>query len=63
MEIGSGVQAVGDGKNKKEGRVKERKGEDTINTHKSVLFPTRVAKAPMKRYSPNVAHLLIGPTL
>ena len=54
MKIGSDVQAVGDGKNKK-----ERKEEDTINTHKSVIFHTRVAKAPMMRSFLNVAQLLI----
>ena len=56
MKIGSGVQAVDDGKNKK---GKEREGKDTIKTHKSVIFHTRVAKAPMMRSSPNLAQLLI----
>ena len=42
MKIGSGIQSVDDGKDKK---GKERKGKDTIKTLKSVIFHTRVAKA------------------
>ena len=56
MNIGSGVQAVGDGKNKK---GKGRKGKDTIKMHKSVIFHTRVAKAPTMRSLLNLAQLLI----
>ena len=57
MEIGSGVKAVGDGRNKtgKGRKGKERKGKDTIKTHKSVIFHTRVAKAPMMRSPSNLA--------
>ena len=60
MKIGSGIQAVGDGKNK---NGKERKGKDTIKTHKSVIFHTHVAKTPMMRSSANLAQLLIRPAL
>ena len=56
VKMGSGVQAVDDGKNKK---GKGRKGKDTKNTHKSVIFHTRVAKAPIMQSSPNLAQLLI----
>ena len=55
MEIGSGVKAVGNGKNKKGKGWEER---DTIKTHKSVIFHTRVAKDPMMRSSPNLAQLI-----
>ena len=41
---------------KREG--KGREGKDTLKTHKSVIFHTRVAKAPTMRSSPNLAHLL-----
>ena len=56
MEMGSGVYAVSDGKNKK---GKGRKGKDTIETHKSVIFHTRAAKASAMRSTPNLAQLLI----
>ena len=56
MEMGSGVYAVSDGKNKK---GKGRKGKDTIETHKSVIFHTRVAKTPVMQSSPNLTQLLI----
>ena len=61
MNIGLGVQAVGDGKNKKgkERIGKGRKGKDTIKTHTSFTFHTRVVKAPMMRSLPNQAQLLI----
>ena len=60
MKIGSGVQAVDDGKNKKEKEREEKEweGKDTIKTHKSVLFHTRVSKTPIMRSSPNMAQLL-----
>ena len=64
MNIGSGVEAVSDSKNKKErvgkGRKgKERKGKDTVNTHKSFSFHTRIAKIRMMLSLPNLAQLLI----
>ena len=51
VEIGSGVQAVDDGKNKKgkELKRKERKGTNTIKTHKSVILHAHVAKSLMMR--------------
>ena len=42
---------------------KERKGKDTIKTHKSVIFHTHVAKAPMMWFSPTLAQWLIGLSL
>ena len=61
MKISSGVEAVDDGKNKKgkerEGKEKERKRYH--KTHKSVIFHTHVAKAPMMQSSQNFAQLLI----
>ena len=60
MKIGSGVQAVGDGKNKKgKGRKGNGRKKHTIKMLKSVIFHTRVAKAPVMRSSPNLAQLLI----
>ena len=52
---------MGDDKNKKgkERKGKGREGKDTIKTHKSVIFHTRVAKARMMQSSPNLAQLLI----